>query len=163
MNQAVHPLTTIEQNAPAASARIVSTNIDAANAGKQLVEMFADETEYVELVGQDAQRLKNIPPEVAAQAQQTPQASVLVPWSKANIFGRYSFTINPDSQLHLDVVQQREQWLKFFNFLANEPTCNRTELTKEGMKLFNYDPARFTQQPPPHTPEPPALGKVAPL
>jgi hypothetical protein len=120
-----------------------------------LLQLFADEVEYVELVGQDAQRLKNIPPEVQAQAQQNPQASVLVPWSKANIFGRYSFTIKPDSQLHLDVVQQREQWLKFFNFLANEPTANRTELTREGMKLFNYDPARFTQPPPPHAPEPP--------
>jgi len=122
-----------------------------------LLQMFADEQEYVELVGQDAQRLKNIPPEIAAQAQQDPQAKVLVPWTKANIFGRYSFAVKPDSQLHVDVTQEREQWLKFFNFLANEPTCNRTELTREGMKLFHYDPVRFTQPPPEHKPEPPKL------
>lgn len=46
MNAIVHPLTVIEQHAPAApAARVVSSSgIDAANAGKQLVEMFADET-----------------------------------------------------------------------------------------------------------------------
>ncbi|HMJ58289.1 MAG TPA: hypothetical protein VK467_04085 [Gemmatimonadales bacterium] len=122
-----------------------------------LLQMFADETEYVELVGQDAQRLKNIPPEIQQQAAADPQAKLLVPWTKDEIFGRYSFQVKPDSQLHTDVTQEREQWLKFFNFLANEPTCNRTELTREGMKLFHYDPVRFTQPPPEHKPEPPKL------
>jgi len=122
-----------------------------------LMQLFADEEEYIELVGSDAQRLKAIPPEVAAQVQQNPQAMALVPWTKANIPGRYGVKIKPDSQLHIDVAQQREQLLKVFNFLANEPTANRTELTREVLKTFHMDPTKTTQAPPQKMPEPPKL------
>jgi hypothetical protein len=123
-----------------------------------LLQLFAEEEEFVELLGSDAQRLKQIPPEVAQQAQQTGQhPSVLVPWNKHLIQGRFAFTAKPDSQLRMDVAQYRESLMKAYQFLANEPTLNRQELTREVLKAFHFDFAKFTQPPPQKQAEPPGL------
>lgn len=122
-----------------------------------VLQLFADQQEYVALVGQDAERLRQLTPEQKQAIQQNPQAQVLIPWTKADIWGRYTFTVKMDSQLSTDTAVYREQLLKAYNFLANEPTVNRQALTQEVLKAFHFDPAKFTVQPPPKQPEPPSL------
>lgn len=115
-----------------------------------LLQLFAEEEEFVELVGSDAQRLKAIPPQVRQQAQQAGQnASVLVPWNKHLIQGPFAFSAKPDSQLRMDVAQSRAQTMQLWQFAVGEPTTNRQELTRELFKEFGHDPAKFTQPPPP--------------
>lgn len=121
-----------------------------------LLQMFADEQEFVELIGSDAQRLKAIPPDVQQQAQQAGQdARVLVPWNKDAIKGLFSFSAKPNSQLHIDAAQFRKELMDLYNFFANEPTVNRGEMVREILQAYGFDPSKLIQQPPAKTPEPP--------
>jgi hypothetical protein len=121
-----------------------------------LMQLYADEQEFVELVGADAQRLKNIPPEIAQQAQQAGQdARVLVPWNKELIEGLYSFSAKPNSQLFIDAAQEKKQLMDLYSFFANEPTINRAELTRAILSRYGFDPSKMLQQPPPKQAAPP--------
>lgn len=123
-----------------------------------LMQMFSDEEEFVELIGADAQRLKSIPPDVAQRAQQAGQdARVLVPWNKASIQGPFSFSAKPDSQLFMDTAAFRKELMNLYNFFANEPNVNRSELVRQIIQAHGFDPSKMIQQPPPKAPEPPKL------
>ena len=121
-----------------------------------LLQMFADQTEFVTLVGSDAQRLTKIPPQVAQQAQQTQQdPHTLVPWNKDTIQGQFLFRARPDSQLYLDTAQRRKQLMDLYNFFAHNPMVNAAELTREILAEYGFDPSKLLQPPPPKSPEPP--------
>ena len=121
-----------------------------------LLQQFADEDEFVELIGADVQRLQQIPDEVKQQAQQSGQdARMLVPWNKDAIQGRFAFAAKANSQLFLDVAQYRKQLMDLYQFFANDPTVNRAELVREILQAYGFDPSKLIQQPPPKTAEPP--------
>jgi hypothetical protein len=123
-----------------------------------LLQLYASEQEFVELVGADAQRLKNIPPEVAQQAQQAGQdARVLVPWNKDLIDGPFSFSAKPNSQLFIDAAQEKKQLMDLYQFFANSPNINRTELERAIIVRYGFDPSKMLQQPPPKQANPPAV------
>lgn len=120
-----------------------------------LLQLFADETEFVELLGSDAQRLKSVPPQIQQQAQQNPQALQLVPWNKDLIQGRFSFSARANSQIYVDPAVKLKQLMDTYNFFANSPNVNRAEIEREIMVLHGWDPQRMLQQPPP--PRPPEI------
>jgi hypothetical protein len=123
-----------------------------------LLQLYATEQEFVELVGSDAQRLKNVPPDVAQQAQQAGQdARVLVPWNMDTIAGLFTFSAKPNSQLYIDAAQEKKQLMDLFQFFANEPTVNRGELTRAIISRWGFDPSKMMQQPPPKEAAPPSV------
>lgn len=121
-----------------------------------LYQLFADEEDFVELVGTDVARLQSIPDAIKQQAQQQGQdARVLVPWNKDAIQGRYAFQAKANSQLYLDAAQYRKQLMDLYNFFANEPTVNRAELVREILQTYGFDPSKMLQQPPAKQSPPP--------
>ncbi len=104
-----------------------------------LLQMFADETKFVEVVGE----------------QMAPQ---LRPWNRQLIAGEYVFEAKPDSALRLDAQAERQQALQLYNLLAKDPNVSRVELLKPLLMRFNLDPTRIVvQQVPPAEPEKPKL------
>jgi hypothetical protein len=123
-----------------------------------LMQLYANEEEFVELVGSDAQRLKSIPPELQQQAKAAGQdARVLVPWNMDTIAGPFSFSAKPNSQLFIDAAQEKKQLMDLYNFFANEPTVNRGELTRAILTRYGFDPSKVMQAPPPKQSAPPAV------
>ena len=102
-----------------------------------LLQMFADETEFVEVVG----------PQMAPQLQ---------PWNRQLIAGEYVFDAKPDSALRIDAAAERQQCLQLYNLLARDPNVSRIELLKALLMRFNMDPTRLV------VPEPPKPGPEKP-
>jgi hypothetical protein len=102
-----------------------------------LLQMFADETEFVEVVG----------PQMAPQLQ---------PWNRQLIAGEYVFDAKPDSALRIDAAAERQQCLQLYNLLARDPNVSRIELLKALLMRFNMDPTRMV------VPEPPKPGPEKP-
>jgi hypothetical protein len=104
-----------------------------------LLQMFADETKFVEVVGE----------------QMAPQ---LRPWNRQLVAGEYVFQAKPDSHLRIDAAAERQQQLQLYNLLARDPNISRVELLKSLLMKFNLDPTRIVvQQLPPPPPEKPKL------
>ena len=104
-----------------------------------LLQMFADETKFVEVVG----------PDLAPQLQ---------PWNRQMVAGEYVFEAKPDSHLRIDAAAERQQTLQLYNLLARDPNVSRVELLKSLLMKFNLDPTRIVvQQLPPPPPEKPKL------
>lgn len=123
-----------------------------------LMQLYATETEYVELVGSDAQRLKSIPPEIAQAAKQAGQdAKVLVPWNNDLIKGPFSFKARPNSQLYVDAAQEAKRKMDTYQFFANSPTVNKAELERQILLDMGYDTSRVCQAPPPKEAQPPGV------
>lgn len=123
-----------------------------------LLQLYATEEEFVELVGADVQRLKNVPPEIKQAAQQAGQdARVLVPFTKDLIDGPFSFSAKPNSQLFIDAAQEKKSLMDLYNFFANEPTVNRGELTRAILARYGFDPSKLMQAPPPKESAPPGV------
>jgi hypothetical protein len=123
-----------------------------------LMQLYANEEEFVELIGADAQRLTKIPDQVKQQAQQAGQdARVLVPWNKELIDGLFSFSARPNSQLFIDAAQEKKQLMDLYSFFANEPTVNRAELTRAIITRYGFDPSKMLQAAPPKQAAPPSV------
>ena len=104
-----------------------------------LLQMFADETKFVEVVGE----------------QMAPQ---LRPWNRQLIAGEYVFEAKPDSHLRIDAAAERQQHLQLYNLLAKDPNVSRVEILKSLLMKFNLDPTRIVvQELPPPPPEKPKL------
>ena len=127
-----------------------------------LMQLYTDETEFVELLGADAQRLKNIPPQVQQQAQQAGQdARVLVPWNKDAIAGQFAFSVKPNSQVYVDAAQEANLIMKDYQFFANSPNINKAELERQILTRRGYDVSKLMQQPPPRESAPPQVSVSA--
>lgn len=104
-----------------------------------LLQQFADDTKYVEVLG----------PEVTKQ---------LMPWNRQVIAGEYVFDAKPDSALRIDANVERQQMLQVYNLLAKDPNVSRIEILKKLAALFGFDPARLlVPQVPPQPPEKPKV------
>jgi hypothetical protein len=127
-----------------------------------LMQLYTDETEFVELVGADAQRLKSIPPEIQQQAQAAGQdARVLVPFNKDLLAGRYAFDIKPNSQAYIDAGQEANAMMKDYQFFANSPNINKAELERQILQRRGYDTSKLLQAPPPRESPPPSVSLSA--
>lgn len=103
----------------------------------QLMQLFADQTEWTYVVGPN-----NVP--------------VLQQWDKTKIQGEYLFTTKPDSQLRVDVSQQRTESLNLYKLLRKDPLIDPKELVSQVLELHGLDPTKMIvppQGPPPDQPK----------
>ena len=75
--------------------------------------------------------------------------------------GRYSYSIKPDSGMHVDAAADRKFGMDAYNFLAKDPNINRMELLKEILPLMRLDPTKLITQPPPQEPPKPKTSVIA--
>jgi hypothetical protein len=103
-----------------------------------LIQLFADETQYVQVLGGKA-------PQMQA-------------WDKTKIAGRYVFTAKPDSAIRVDAAQERRSALDLYRVTANDPNVRRTELLKSIVQKYGFDPATVVaEELPEKGPEPPKV------
>ncbi|MGH7177797.1 MAG: hypothetical protein ACREJC_10485 [Tepidisphaeraceae bacterium] len=101
-----------------------------------LVQLYADREDYVEIVGESGER--------SIQA-----------WDRETIRGTMLYDIVPNSALQPDASADRDLALNRYNLLANDPFINREQLVRDTVEEFDGDPDRLVRQPPP-PPSPPA-------
>lgn len=93
-----------------------------------LVQLFADDQQYVRVLGSDGQ----------ARLQQ---------WDKTTVAGKYVYKIKPNSSQRVDVTQDRGQFLQAYNLLAPSPFINQAELITQLVRKFDMDPTKLITQP----------------
>jgi hypothetical protein len=103
-----------------------------------LKQLFADQDEYVNVVGQNG-------------------AAQLVAWNKTQIPWRFLFKAKPDSHIRLDAAQDREQTLRAYNLLRKDPSINPEVLIRAVALKLGFDPQRLYVAPQPPKPEPPKI------
>ena len=103
-----------------------------------LIQRFAGGEDYVNVLGPDG-------------AQQ------LVPWTKAQIQGRFGFALKTDSTVRPDSAQDQRRALDLYNFLAKDPQVNRSALLQTIYGAFDLDPGQLVAQPQPKPPDPPNI------
>lgn len=117
-----------------------------------LLQLFATETRFVEVLGPSASAPAG-PPQ-PGQPPQQPQG--LQAWNREMIPGEYVFKVKPDSGLRIDAAVRRKQMLDLYQMTANDPNVARVELLKALLRAYNVDPSRIVvEQLPPKGPEPP--------
>ena len=68
------------------------------------------------------------------------EAQTWMAWPKDRVDFRMAFTAKPDSQVRLDIAQERRQYLTFYQMTANDPHINRTALLTKLVELHGLDP-----------------------
>ena len=107
-----------------------------------LIQMFADEKSYVDIIGQGG-------------------AKILTQWDKTTIQGTYAFDIKANSSAPTDAATERAQILQFYNLMGNSPAINRPELDAEVVRAFDLDPDKLLLPPAPPQPPPPDKPKIS--
>lgn len=103
-----------------------------------LLQMFADQQQYVSIVGSDGmQRLQA--------------------WDKTTIQGKFLYKVRPNSSLRVDVAQERSQALQLYNLLMPSPFVNQQKLSQQTLQKFDLDPAELGAQPQPKPAEIPKI------
>lgn len=100
-----------------------------------LIQMFADEPDYVEVVGPDG-------------------AKVLATWDKTTIQGRFAYTAKPDSSLQMDAAFDKKNALDEYQFFRKDPLINPQYLITRIARRIGADPQQFLAQPQPPQPPP---------
>ena len=101
-----------------------------------LVQRYSDQPKITQILGEDGQKL-------------------WVAWDKGMLAGRFLYTIKPDSQIHTDAAQDRQQDLNFYNLTARDPYINRMELARRLAQKWGFNPDKLVVEPPPQGPPPP--------
>lgn len=101
-----------------------------------LLQLFADDPDYVEVVGEDGIRS-------------------LASWDKTKIQGRFAYSAKPDSTLQLDAAWDKKQAIDEYQMLRQDPLVNPQYLLTRLARRIGADPAQFLAQPQPPKPEPP--------
>lgn len=101
----------------------------------QLMQMFCDKEDWVWVAGQNGEQ-------------------ELEKWNKDVISGEYIFEARPDSQLRLDVTQERNQALNLYKLLRKDPLINPTGLVQQLLEVHGLDPAKGMAPQEPPKPEP---------
>jgi hypothetical protein len=122
-----------------------------------LIQRYADETDYVEVVGKigaqilaQSELLGWVPdPTDAAD----PNTKTTVAWNKKVVQGSFLWTIKPDSQLRTDMTQERQFRRQAYNQYRRDPLVNAIELVKWALEGEGLSGPQFIAQPQP-PPEP---------
>lgn len=101
-----------------------------------LLQMFADDPDYIEVVGED-------------------RVKTLQPWDKQSIAGEFVYGAKTNSALRLDVAQERQDSRNLYQLMANDPYANRQKLVEWVASTHDIDPAQFLVEPPPKQPDAP--------
>lgn len=129
---------TANTRAEAEQARALDFVLDGVRKFDALIVRYADSQDYVQWVGQDGTKRLNA-------------------WNGKMLAGRFAYDAKPDSQLRIDLAQQRQQDIQFVNLMANAPEANRAELLRGLARDFGKDAAKIIQPAPAKTPEPPKI------
>jgi len=101
-----------------------------------LLQKFADQQDYIEIVGPDGfKRLET--------------------WNKDAIAGDFVYDARPDSAVRINADQEFKDLTELYNLTAKDDRANRVEILTKIARLKNLDPTRFILPPPPPTPPPP--------
>lgn len=103
-----------------------------------LIQLFADDTDYVRVVGADG-------------------VAKLQAWDKSMIAGEYAFTAKPDSAVFQDQALQKKHATETFQFLAPSPFINQQELAAWYLRQQDMEPAKFIAPPKPPEPDQPKI------
>lgn len=103
-----------------------------------LIQLYEDDTSYVELAGQDG-------------------AKKMQAWNRLTVPGKFVYGVKPDSAKRLDQTTERKMALDRYQLTANDPFNNRMEGLKDVYAAFGEDPTRHLQQPPAPPPEKPRI------
>lgn len=114
-------------------AEVLSYAVEASEDVLTLIQMFADVTDYVRIVGTDG-------------------TARLQAWNKQTIAGGFAFSAIPDSAVYQDQAQVRKHATEVFQFLAASPFINQQELTAWYLRQQDLEPAKLVA--PPKQPEP---------
>lgn len=101
-----------------------------------LIQMFADQEDYIEVVGPEGEKR-------------------LQAWDKTQIQGEFVFSAKPDSAQRVDAVQDRKLATEAVNYMAKSPVSNQLELARWFWAKMGEDPAKMVQEPQPAGPPPP--------
>lgn len=126
----------VETRAEADRTRILEFFVKGVAKLAALKQLFADEQDYVPIVGQDG-------------------AKQLVAWDKTQIAGRYLFTAKPDSHVRIDAAQDRQQKLNAYNQLRKDPEVQARELIVPVLQAIGVDPQKGYKPPQPPQEEKP--------
>ena len=100
-----------------------------------LLQLFADDTDYVQIVGEDG-------------------IEQLQAWDKTLIAGEFAYTAIPDTAIRQDATTIRKRALDFFNLMANEPHVDRGELVRATLRELGKSPKLYKPDLPEKGPEP---------
>ena len=104
-----------------------------------LIQMFATDQNYVEVVGEN-----RLP-----QLQQ---------WNRHAIAGKFAFRVNPNSALRIDQAQAQTQAMKRYELLRKDPNVNGVELLDGIAESSDLDRAKLIiPQVPPKPPDQPNI------
>lgn len=107
-----------------------------------LIQMFADEQSYINIVGPDG-------------------AKTLMSWDKTTVQGTYAFDIKANSSAPTDAASDRAQLLQFYNLMGNSPGINRKVLDAEVIRAFDLEPDKLLLPPAPPVEPPPEKPKIS--
>lgn len=99
-----------------------------------LIQLFADDQDYVEVVGPTGLR--------SLQA-----------WDRTMIQGRFAYSAKPDSTLQMDAAFDKKQAMDQYQFFRQDPLVNPTYLLQATARRLGLDPAQFLAPPQPPKPE----------
>ena len=120
-------------------AKVLRYYVEGAELVGSLLQMFADDEDYIEVLGEDGTKR-------------------LQTWDKTKIAGEFVFDAKPDSAIKIDAHQDRQQSLNLYQLLANDPHINRLKLVESVIRKHNLDPAPIiVPQPPPKPAADPAI------
>lgn len=88
-------------------------------------------------------------------------AAQLVLVDRNMISGRYAYKASADTMVAVDADAQRDNWLKWTNFMAKSPLLDQEQNGRTGALLFGYDPDRTIREPPPPPQPPPEKPRIA--
>lgn len=95
-----------------------------------LMQLFADAEEYVEVIGQDG-------------------VATLQAWDKTKIAGKYLFKAQPDSSVRVDINAKKAEFLNKYKLVRRDPLFNPQDLALEYCEIYGRDPAKALKPPEP--------------
>jgi hypothetical protein len=108
--------------------------LEAVEAFGQLVQLYADREDYVQIVGENG-------------------AKSLEAWDKETVAGKFIYEVVPDSSLPPDAQADRDAALNWYNLTANDPFFEPLQNRRGLAEAFGHD-AQMVQQPQPPAPQP---------
>ena len=121
-----------------------------------LLQRFADATDYVEVVGpvgqqmlQQSQLLGGPAPTPPDPSQPMAPQTQTVAWNKGTVQGKFLWTIKPDSQLRLDMTQERQFRRQAYGMYRRDPLVNAAKLMEWVLEAEGLTGPQFLAQPQP--------------